>query len=157
MNESVCAEQGAMPAAHFDSTRNMVAMITGKRRWFISPPTECHNTYLYPMHHPSERHTEVDWSQPDFDRHPRFAHTIGHEAIVLEGEVLYLPAFWIHNIMTLEEAYQCNSRSGDTATGLSDVIPCGFYSEERRKQLLAAEPRKRRWVHPRMTSNATMV
>jgi hypothetical protein len=33
--------RGIIAEAHYDSGRNMVAMLKGKKRYIISPPTTC--------------------------------------------------------------------------------------------------------------------
>lgn len=58
--------------AHFDGSRNMVAMISGVRRWIMAHPNQCESMYLLPNGHPSGRHSEVDWSNPDLDKYPNF-------------------------------------------------------------------------------------
>jgi jumonji domain-containing protein 7 len=40
----------------------------------------------------------IDIEQPDVERHPRFAAATRVECEVREGDVLYLPAFWWHQV-----------------------------------------------------------
>lgn len=58
--------------AHFDGSRNMVAMISGVRRWIMAHPNQCETMYLLPHGHPSGRHSDVDWSNPDLETFPEF-------------------------------------------------------------------------------------
>lgn len=58
--------------AHFDGSRNMVAMISGVRRWIMAHPNQCETMYLLPSGHPSGRHSDVDWSNPDLEKYPEF-------------------------------------------------------------------------------------
>ncbi len=69
---------------------------------------------MYPTNHPSERHSQIDWSSPDYNRYPHFAYAEANEVIVGPGEALYLPTYWIHFIVSLNVNMQCNSRSGWT-------------------------------------------
>lgn len=118
--------KGVIAEAHFDSSRNMVALLYGTRRWILAHPRECHNCYLLPPNHPSGRHSEVDWSRPDLKQYPVFKQMMGHEVLLTPGDVLYVPAYWIHYIVNLDTNCQCNTRSGDSLAGLQDVIDCGF-------------------------------
>jgi hypothetical protein len=57
--------RGVIAESHFDAGRNMVAMMKGSKRYILQPPSECFNIYLLPQGHPSSRHSEVNWSNPD--------------------------------------------------------------------------------------------
>lgn len=63
--------------AHFDGSRNMVAMISGVRRWIMAHPNQCESMYLLPNGHPSGRHSDVDWSNPDLEKFPDFPKVTG--------------------------------------------------------------------------------
>lgn len=119
--------RGVLAEGHFDASRNMVALVSGTRRWILAHPRECKHSYLLPLGHPSGRHTQVDWSDPDLEKWPEFRHMRGHEVLLTPGEVLFVPAWWIHSIVNLDINIQCNSRSGDSAIGMEDLAACGFY------------------------------
>jgi len=112
--------------SHYDSTRNFVAQIGGARRWIMSRPEECKRMYLYPMDHPSGRHSEVDWSDPDVKQFPGFKKLQALDVVLHAGEVLYVPAYWFHYIVSLGVNYQCNSRSGKSKVGAKAIKDCGF-------------------------------
>jgi ribosomal protein L16 Arg81 hydroxylase len=81
---------------------------------------------LLPKEHPSGRHSEVDWSDPDLEKFPSFPATRVNEVVLQPGHVLYLPTAWFHYIISLGVNYQCNTRSGKSA-GYDDIIhDCGF-------------------------------
>jgi ribosomal protein L16 Arg81 hydroxylase len=54
----------------------------------------------------------VHWSHVDEQRYPGFHHTTVNEVVLHAGDVLYLPTFWFHHIVSLTTNYQCNTRSG---------------------------------------------
>ena len=62
--------------AHFDRSRNSVAMLRGMRRWIMTHPSQCENMYILPKSHPSGRHSDVDWSNPDLEAFPDFPKVI---------------------------------------------------------------------------------
>ena len=118
--------RGVIAEAHFDGSRNFIASFGGLRRWILAHPDQCENLYLYSKDHPSSRHSEIDWSNPDYGRYPKFATAQASEVILTPGEVLYLPSFWFHYIVSLTINFQCNTRSGTTREHYEHIAKCGF-------------------------------
>ena len=104
----------------------MITVLGGERRYILSHPKECENLYLYPKGHPSSRHSEVDWSEPDLDKFPDFVNATSNEIVLQAGDVLYLPTYWFHYIISLEMNFQCNTRSGLSNEYRSHINQCGF-------------------------------
>jgi len=129
---------GIVAEAHFDGSRNMVAELggppaesghanSGRRRYVIARPSECAHCYLLPKGHPSGRHSAIDWSRPvDAERFPLWAKMMALEVILEAGDVLYIPSYWLHYIISLGTNFQCNSRSGHSDARSKDVAQCGF-------------------------------
>mmetsp|Transcript_15280 Transcript_15280/g.23007 ORF Transcript_15280/g.23007 Transcript_15280/m.23007 type:complete len:862 (+) Transcript_15280:57-2642(+) len=111
---------------HFDGSRNFVASFGGLRRWIIAHPNQCKNLALLPRKHPSGRHSEIDWSKPDYDKYPLFKDARASEIIIKPGEVLYVPTFWFHYIISLNINFQCNTRSGVSHENDKVIRKCGF-------------------------------
>lgn len=118
--------QSVLAETHYDSSRNFAASIGGLRRWILLHPDQCDSLYLLPLTHPSGRHSEVDWTKPDYDQYPKFATGRANEVILTPGSVLYLPTYWFHFIQSLNINFQCNSRSGFTRTYSRPIKKCGF-------------------------------
>lgn len=118
--------KGVTAENHFDIHRNSIVVLGGSRRYLLSHPKNCNQMTLYPHNHPSARHSQVDWSNPDLNKFPEFASARGNEVILKAGDVLYLPNAWFHHIISLELNYQCNTRSGHGSEYLQDVQECGF-------------------------------
>jgi hypothetical protein len=112
--------------AHFDGSRNVIALFGGLRRYVLSHPNQCKYMHMYPRGHPSGRHSAIDWSKPDVKKFPNWLKLQGNEVIMQPGDVLYLPTYWIHYIISLNVNYQCNTRSGRTSHFDSDIRACGF-------------------------------
>ena len=89
-------------------------MLRGAKRYILSPPSACKSLNLIAERkHPSFRHSTTDWSNPEDARaafHKPDAQAV--DTVVREGEVLYIPSYWIHYIVSLRYSAQCNSRSG---------------------------------------------
>uniref|UniRef100_A0A7S3NET5 JmjC domain-containing protein n=1 Tax=Aureoumbra lagunensis TaxID=44058 RepID=A0A7S3NET5_9STRA len=107
--------RGVIAEAHYDGGRNMVAMLKGAKRYILSPPTSCSNLKIIPdRRHPSFRHSTTDWShQNQADTQLNQAHAI--DTVLREGEILYIPSYWIHYIVSLRYSIQCNTRSGTSS------------------------------------------
>ena len=97
--------------------------------YMMASPRNCHTTYLYPSGHPSGRHSEVDWSDPDLEKFPEFPKSTVSEVILTAGDFMYIPSGWMHYIMSMNVNWQCNARSGKGPTrGKQHLAKCGFHS-----------------------------
>mmetsp|Transcript_21405 Transcript_21405/g.66027 ORF Transcript_21405/g.66027 Transcript_21405/m.66027 type:complete len:163 (+) Transcript_21405:81-569(+) len=118
--------RGVIAEAHYDGGRNMVAMLKGAKRYVLSPPKSCKDLTIIPdRKHPSFRHSVTDWSrQEEAEANLNAAHAI--DTVVRAGEVLYIPSYWIHYIVSLKYSIQCNTRSGapPNEQGAADVRDC---------------------------------
>jgi hypothetical protein len=119
--------KGVIAENHYDSARNAIVLLGGSRRYILSHPKNCENMSLYPNDHPSDRHSNFDWSNGDPRSFPAefTAHARGNEVVLQAGDALYLPTFWFHYIVSLELNFQCNTRSGYGGERESFVEKCG--------------------------------
>lgn len=102
--------QGIVAEGHVDGGLNMIAMVRGRKRYVLSPPSVCGCLHLL-SEGQSRRHTSLNWS--DVDSLPANAKACpATEVIINQGEVLYVPSYWYHHIVSLDESIQCNVRSG---------------------------------------------
>ena len=110
--------RGIIAESHYDGGRNMVAMLKGNKRYIIAPPRACDKLgIISDRDHPSYRHSVIDWSDMNQARSSGFDTVPAIDTIVREGEVLYIPSYWFHYIISLEYSIQCNSRSGSPPNG----------------------------------------
>jgi len=120
-------ERGIAAANHYDTGRNMVAMIAGAKRYILAPPKECSKlAIVIPRKHPAHMFSLLNWghisllddpkvmSMPEQERGwlERARETLAIETVLKAGEVLYIPSFWFHYIVSLQKGAQCNTRSG---------------------------------------------
>ena len=117
--------RGIVQEAHFDSRRNFIAMVRGRKRYILLPPSECDKLSLLPHGHPSARHSDVDWSDPvAVEKAGKLGDAKATEAIIASGEMLYVPAFWFHYIVSQDATIQCNARSGSCDVGKDVIDKC---------------------------------
>ena len=124
----------------------MIAMMTGAKRYILSPPNACPKLGIVTAHaHPSYRHSMLNFgrvtqldqegSAEAMSERERDWLRISAEAPTLStvlkaGEVLYVPSHWFHYIVSLQKSAQCNTRSGIHEEGnvnfggLADVEEC---------------------------------
>jgi hypothetical protein len=126
--------RGVIAEAHYDTDRNMVAMLRGAsnisdclssiwyvilhvflgaKRYILTPPWTCEQLAIIERkRHPSFRHSVIDWSDPRQAAASGFDKVPAIDTVVRTGEVLYIPSYWFHYIVSLRYSIQCNSRSG---------------------------------------------
>ncbi|KAG7342940.1 cupin-like domain containing protein [Nitzschia inconspicua] len=122
-------ERGVTAATHYDNGRNMVAMITGAKRYILSPPRECRKLGIVTKFgNAMYRHSMLNLGHlaylnnssnttegmPNEERAwlGRAATATSLSTVLKAGEVLYIPSFWFHYIVGLQKNAQCNVRSG---------------------------------------------
>ena len=119
--------KGLVAENHFDNERNIIGVFGGERRYLLGHAKNCRNMNLYPQKHPMERHSKVDWNAPNLTEYPSFANTTINEVVLQAGDLLYLPTYWFHHIVSLNINYQCNTRSGYSVEGDQAIYDCGFF------------------------------
>ena len=115
----------------------MVAVFRGTRRYILNPPKACKQLSIYTdRKHPSFRHSAIDWSSLAEGMVSGFAAADAIDTIIHAGEVLYIPSYWFHYIVSLEYSAQCNSRHGSPPDrfGKYDIDEC-FGADIHKKKL----------------------
>jgi hypothetical protein len=130
-------ERGVTAATHFDAGRNMVAMVTGAKRYILSPPNQCPKLgIVLTRENPIFRHSLLNFGHlnymdneemPEGERAwlERSGEAMALDTVLKAGEVLYIPSFWFHYITSLQKSGQCNVRSGVDVKG--DTVFGGKY------------------------------
>lgn len=122
-------ERGVTAATHFDAGRNMVAMMTGAKRYILSPPNQCSKLGIVTARDNAIfRHSmlnfghmnEINNNEMSDDERAwleRAGDSLAVDTILKAGEVLYIPSHWFHYITSLQKSAQCNVRSGIDTEG----------------------------------------
>lgn len=114
------ATSGARSTLHFDQADNLFLQIAGKKRFVLYAPEDAGNLYAWPVHHPLDRRAQVQLSgdahadagasaglragveaEASAGTYPRFARARALEIILEPGDLLFLPAYWWHEVTTL--------------------------------------------------------
>lgn len=99
---------------HFDSSEGMLMMINGIKNIKLYRSSDL--DYLYPNPLGSKGKTiqsQVDCENPDTMKHPNFLKAQCYSCVLREGEMLYIPAFWWHQVTSETEAVSVNIFFGD--------------------------------------------
>lgn len=99
---------GVTTPAHYDEQENMFAQIRGIKRCLLFGPDQFKNLYPYPVHHPCDRQSQVDFDNPDLTKFPKFTQAHAWECLLEPGEVLYIPTYWWHHIESLTDTVSIN-------------------------------------------------
>ncbi|UYV79671.1 HIF1AN [Cordylochernes scorpioides] len=109
-NLLLVSHPGCLTPAHYDEQNNIFAQLHGYKRFLLFPPMMMKCLYPYPIYHPHDRQSQVDFDSPDLSKFPRFNELKGYEAILGPGDLLYLPNYWWHHVETSSEGWdQCVS------------------------------------------------
>jgi hypothetical protein len=87
---------------HFDAAENLNIQLMGRKRFMLYPPGTA-GYYPCPMFSQTAHISRVFREGPDLDskRFPAFDPSKGREVILEQGEILYLPAYWWHQVTSL--------------------------------------------------------
>jgi hypothetical protein len=81
---------------HYDTSHNLHLVIRGKKRFLLYPPSDHNHLHLYPCLHSLYRQTQVTGVEP-------------YAVVdVLPGQVLYLPPYWFHTVITVDPSISLN-------------------------------------------------
>ncbi|MBU1287072.1 MAG: cupin-like domain-containing protein [Alphaproteobacteria bacterium] len=111
--------------AHYDMSNNMACCIVGERRFTLFPPEQIANLYPGPLEPTpgGQVVSMVDFQNPDFKQHPRFADALRNAEVAdLEpGDVLFYPALWWHHVEALSDFNTLVNYWWNTSPGYIDT------------------------------------
>jgi hypothetical protein len=116
---------GVVTPLHHDAWTGLLFQMTGSKRVLMFPPTERPNLYFTSPFAAKDRWSRLPGRSDDADPagFPRFARAHGFEAQLDAGDVLFIPAFWSHEIEALEANISIPFRFG---TRTIDQLNPGF-------------------------------
>ena len=103
---------GHLEPLHYDGMDGTLSQFRGAKRVSLFSPKQTKNLYPFPISHgkmpPTFSQPYID--QPDFVAFPKLAQALEHRKVIIlaEGETLYMPVGWWHEIEALETDYICS-------------------------------------------------
>lgn len=101
-------QKDVVTPCHYDEQENLFAQVHGRKRCVLFDPKYFECLYPFRVGHPCDRQSQVDFTNPDLTKFPLFPKARGVEAIVEPGDVLYIPKYWFHHIISLDETVSVN-------------------------------------------------
>lgn len=101
--ELQCSTKNALMPTRYDEWDSLFVQITGRRRVLLVDPSQAFDgLYPYPVAHPYDQQSMVDFDHPDYGQWPKFSRTHGMVCILEPGDVLYVPRYWFRHVQTLD-------------------------------------------------------
>ncbi len=103
---------GHLEPLHYDGMDGTLSQFRGAKRVSLFSPKQTKNLYPFPVSHgkmpPTFSQPYID--QPDFVQYPKLAQALEHRKVIIlaEGETLYMPVGWWHEIEAIETDYICS-------------------------------------------------
>ncbi len=93
---------------HYDDTHNLFAQVSGSKTFYLFPPENLDALYPGPLNSGAQHLSRVNLFHPDFTQQPLAASLSYRVAVVHAGEVLMLPAFWWHQVVSNDVSVSVN-------------------------------------------------
>ncbi|XP_068630186.1 bifunctional peptidase and arginyl-hydroxylase JMJD5 [Battus philenor] len=96
--------QGTLSPLHYDSKRNLLAQVVGKKQIFLFSPKD--TDYLYPYEDTLLHNTaQVDPRRPNFEKFPKYKEARPYYCTLSPGQMLYIPPKWWHCVESLSLSF----------------------------------------------------
>lgn len=108
---------GHTTCLHYDPFDGTLVQLHGSKRIVLFPPSQLYNIYPFPISVHWQRglklrstYSQVYPDQPDFEAFPRLRDAFQHryEVVLNQGDVLFIPASWWHEVTTLGDGMVCS-------------------------------------------------
>jgi len=103
---------GHLEPLHHDGMDGTLSQFRGAKRVTLFAPKQSNNLYPFPMSYGKMPPTfsQPYINAPDFDQFPRLKEALEHKIVVIlaEGETLFMPVGWWHEIEAIETDYICS-------------------------------------------------
>jgi hypothetical protein len=100
--------RGATTVLHYDAQDNFLAQVRGRKDVTLFPPSELGNLYPFSVLSGAPHHSQVDIDAPDRARFPRFRADRALHVSLAEGEMLFIPNCWWHQVRSAEPSISVN-------------------------------------------------
>jgi len=76
---------------------NLLIQVTGQKRVVLFSPRDATKLYLN-----GDKSEVLDIDNPDLKKYPKFVDAVQYECFMEPGDVLFIPALWFHNVISLQ-------------------------------------------------------
>lgn len=133
------SSEGCVTPLHYDLPNTLLCQVRGAKQVWLFDPSQYDRLYLRGARFPGfdnfERQSQVDIHHPDFAAFPEFRQAAAVEVTLKEGEALFIPSNWFHEVETLEPSISVGfTFAGGTTTSELAVLSDAF------KQMGAGAP-----------------
>lgn len=131
-------EENVTAYTHYDTSHNLHALIYGKKKFLLFPPASHSELGLHPCLHQFYRQVHVDVLNAQVVKN---LHTRALDVTLNPGEVLYIPPYWFHCVVTMETSISLNVWSNsESFLAMEDIfaVPIPFEEEWGVTKLLQA-------------------
>lgn len=95
---------GTVSPLHFDPKNNLLCQVFGYKRVILYHPDDSANLYPYDTRLLNNT-AQVDPTNPDYEKWPRFSQAKGMMCYLKPGEMLYIPPKWWHHVTALTPSF----------------------------------------------------
>jgi hypothetical protein len=122
---------GCVTPLHYDLPNGLLCQVLGSKRVHLFDPSQYGRLYprgrQFPGFDNFERQSQVDIFHPDGDAFPEFAGAQALECTLRQGDTLFIPSNWFHEVETLELSISVSfGFAGGTTTSELAVLSEAF-------------------------------
>ncbi|KYC42615.1 hypothetical protein WA1_15550 [Scytonema hofmannii PCC 7110] len=88
---------------HWDSAKNLLSQVRGRKRILLFEPKQTAFLYPFSVHSKTPHMSHLNIDKPDLDKFPKFQNAKSIECTLEPGEMLFIPAFWWHQVYSLDQ------------------------------------------------------
>jgi ribosomal protein L16 Arg81 hydroxylase len=102
---------GHVEPLHFDTSDGTLMQLHGSKRIALFPPSQTRNIYPFPFFREIPPwFSQVDTDAPDAAAFPDYEKALDHriDLVLEQGEILYIPVSWWHEVTALGSDYACS-------------------------------------------------
>lgn len=91
---------------HYDAMDNLFTQVSDRKRFMLFDPQQTSLLYPYPAGSKIPHMSQINIEYPDLNKFPNFPKAKYFECIIELGEILFIPAFWWHQVYSLDNSNQ---------------------------------------------------
>jgi Cupin-like domain len=146
---------GCVTPLHYDLSNGLLCQLRGTKQVWLFDPAQIDRLYPRGEQFPGldnfERQSRVDIHHPDFEAFPELRRAAALECTLGEGDALFIPSNWWHEVETLEPSISVQfAFAGGTVTSELAVLSDLFKAKKRPEELMASPQVQRLLQDPTM-------